>query len=148
MSTSALIATAAVVGAIAGFAAGAFGGARGRDKAAVSATIHLSQQGAACGSQTIPAALLVGEKDVVQWTVTGTCSGVDNNNVEIRFVGPCQANGSKVAGTVPDLFTERPPHRGRKIKRELKHADEGCFAYEVWHGTTKLEDPELEIIQF
>ena len=63
-------------------------------------------------------------------------------------MGTCQANGTKVSSTVPDLFEENTPLKGRKIKRKVKYNTEGCWSYEVWHKGAKVEDPELELMQF
>lgn len=152
MSQVTTIAVASVVGAVAGFAAGVLGVAlTAREHAVVSATIVVSPGATQCVAQTFPATLLVGKKDVIQWTVTGTCEGVVLTEVELELVGTCQANGSKVSGGAPrldELFEDGTALKGRKIKRAMKRADEGCFTYLVKHGTTVLQDPELEIVQY
>jgi hypothetical protein len=142
------IAAAALVGAIAGVVGAGLGLALlARDHAYVSATIELSGTSGSCVTRTLPATLLVSKKDVVQWTVRGTCEGVNVNEVEIQFVGACQADGSKVQGLpLPQLFDETGPHKGRKIKRTVRHGEESCFSYRVMHARDILEDPELEII--
>ena len=123
----------------------------GRGKAAVSATIVVGPGESQCVAQTTPATLLAGKKDIVQWSVvgnfTGNCAGVNPDNVELQFVGSCQANRTKVSGTVPPLFDEPEALKGRKIRRTLKHGEVGCFAYRVVHGSVTLEDPELEIVR-
>ena len=141
------IAAAALVGVIAGVVGAGLGLALlARDRAYVSATIELGGTVGNCVTRTLPVTLLVGKKDIVQWTVRGTCEGVNVNEVELQFVGTCQADGSKVASALPELFDEAGPHKGRKIKRTIKHGDDSCFAYRVMHAGTPLEDPELEII--
>ena len=140
------LAAAAVVGALAGGAVAALVGLSARNHTPVSATIALVGAAGNCVARTLPATVVVRKHDVIQWTVTGGCEGVDVNNVEIQFVGSCQASGSKVAGQVPDLFDESGPHKGRKIRRTIKHGADACFSYRVLHAGTLLEDPELEII--
>ena len=148
MSTAGIIATAAVTGLIAGAASGAVAlGLFGlRDKAAISATIELTNAGGTCAAKTSPPTIVVGNKDIVQWRVVGNC--VPPNEVEVKVVGTCGALGAKTATAVPDLFEESPPHKGFKIKRTIKHNQDGCFAYQVVHGNIILEDPEIEIVQF
>jgi hypothetical protein len=156
MSQATTMLTAGVIGAVAGGVVAAavvlsppFGI---RDKAAVSATIMLTQTPAGCRAQTLPASIVVGKKDYLQWTVVGSCTDISPDNVEVQFVGRCgPAKGSTPED--PGIFTEAPPHRGRKIKRNVKNnidvgPDGICYAYRVVHGETMLEDPELEIMQF
>ncbi len=145
------ITVAAAVGLVAAIGVSALD-VFGRGKAAVSATIVVSPGETQCVARTFPATLLVGKKDIVQWTVvgdfTGNCADVKADAVELEFVGACPAGGAKMPGVVPPLFDQNPPHTGRKIRRTLKHGDVGCFAYRVKHGDLELEDPELEIVQF
>ncbi len=146
------VAVAAVVGSVVAMGLSALNVFGLRGKAAVSATIVVSPAATQCVAQTFPATLLVGKKDIVQWTVvgnfTGNCASVLPREIELQFVGACREIGPKVSGDVPSLFDEPAPHRGRKIKRTVKHGDAGCFAYRVMHGDLELEDPELEIVQF
>jgi hypothetical protein len=154
MSTATTIAVASIVGAVAGAGATALAiSLLARDHAAVSATIVVSPGATQCTARTFPATLLAGRKDRLLWTVTGdfsgNCAGVDPNNVELQFVGPCQPDGSKVSSLpLPQLFDETTPLRGRKIRRTLRHGDESCFSYRVMHNGAQLEDPEMEIVQY
>ena len=148
MSTAGVIATAAVTGAVAGAAVGAVAlGLFGlRDKAAIVATIELSNATGTCLAKTTPPTIVAGKKDTVLWRVVGNC--VPPNEVEVKLVGTCGSLGAKTPTSVPDLFEEAAPHIGFKIKRTIKHNQDGCFAYQVVRGATVLEDPEIEIVQF
>jgi hypothetical protein len=154
-SDASKLAVAGVVGgvvalAVAGLAGVAGFGIFGRDRAAVSATITLTQIADTCVVRTLPATLVAGKKDFIEWTVSGTCTAYpDPNLFEIQFVGPCQNDGSKVSSLpLPDFFDENTPLRGRKIKRNVKHGTPGCWSYRILYNGTTVEDPELELMQF
>lgn len=150
MTQPATLVSAAVVGAIAGAVAGALvmlspfgpGG-----PATIPVTIVLRQApGAPCDVKTEPfRAPPARRADVIRWTVAGRCDGINPDNVEIQFVGVCGELSKSV--TDPDLFDEPPPHRGRRIVRTVKSNQDACYRYQVVHGSTVLEDPELEIMQ-
>jgi hypothetical protein len=143
---------AALTGAAVGVAATAalLGlGLLGRNHAAVSATIVLTPaigaNAANCRAQTLPATILVGKKDVVNWTVTGQCDGV--GDVNLVFFNNCGVSKTSEAD-VDDLFEEGGNPTGRKFKRKIKRNDAFCYSYIVRSGNIVLEDPELEIMQF
>jgi hypothetical protein len=146
MSTAGLVTTAVVTGAIAGAIAGAALARGGRDKAAVTATIALTQLGQNCNVRTLPNGLLVGRRDLVQWNVVGNCDGINLDNVELQFMGPCTAKSTNPQTWT--IFTDNGNPRGRKMRRTIASNDEQCVAYRVWHVNTALEDPEIEIVQF
>lgn len=148
MSQGTTLATAAVVGAVAGALAGAvialspIGDAR---QGAIPVRIILTQR-ATCEVRTEPHWLPVRRRDVIEWKVVGPgCDGIDPNKVELQFVGECYTDDKRV--TDPGLFVEPAPHIGATIRRTVNSNDEACYRYQVVHGTTVLEDPELEIMQ-
>jgi hypothetical protein len=146
MTVAALAGAALGLSATAAFLAFGF---MGRNHAAVSATILLTPAAGAnaanCRAQTLPATILVGKKDVVNWTVTGNCDAV--GDVNLLFFNNCGAPKTTEAD-LGDLFEEAGNPTGRKFKRKVKRNDAFCYSYAVRSGETVLEDPELEIIQF
>jgi hypothetical protein len=148
MSPAAMLATAAVVGAAAGaVAAAVVAGPFGlRDRAAVTATIVLTPQGGDCAVRTLPNALVVGKRDLIQWNIVGSCSGITLANVELQYMGACASKGTNPLPWT--VFTDNANPKGPKMRRTIAVGDEQCLAYRVWHVDRALEDPELEIVQF
>jgi hypothetical protein len=150
MTQPAPFVTAAVVGAIAGAVAGALialsplGRGGGGPHQLV---IVLNQEGSTCSARTAPPERkVVFRREVIEWRVAGNCQGINRDEVEVQFVGTCGTTGKTVI--TPDVFDEDAPHKGRRIVRTVKGtATEACYRYQIVHGSTVLQDPELEIWQ-
>lgn len=149
MSRAAVIATAAVVGAIAGVAGGilALNISGRRNPATLPVTILLTPQGSTgCDVRTVPNGVVVGERDVIKWNIVGNCSGIDIANVELQYVGSC--GGPKQAPTAWTIFTDPTNPRGNNARRTIATDRPQCVRYRVWYVDRELEDPEIEIVQF
>jgi hypothetical protein len=149
MSRAAIIATAAVVGAIAGVAGGvlALNVSGSRNPATLPVTILLTAQGPSeCDVRTVPHGVVAGERDVIKWNIVGNCSGIDTAKVELQYVGSC--DGPKQAPATWTIFTDNSNPRGNNARRTIATDRAQCVRYRVWYVDRELEDPEIEIVQF